>query len=285
VIGIRTNEDISSEHRHQLEGLPFVRGKVKIVSDQEVEVIVDDASMAVAVLLEWSQAQKLTVEMMEKKSPPFDDVFVRLIETEMRMIRIFKFLIRISSFLSKELTEIFRQPKLILTLVLGPFLIMFLFGLANPGQGRTLRTTFVVTDPNSFQKEIDTFTKSFSSSLVNYVIENDGELALKKLALNQTDMVIIIPDVPLKTIQSNQQAEFLVYHNEIDPFQIGYINSVGRIYVDEINRQFLQSMVEQEQGDSDSLQSNLEAAIIKTQTLRQAIPSGDVNAATQAADL
>ena len=41
-----------------------------------------------------------------------------------------KFLIRISSFLGKELTEIFRQPKLILTLVLGPFLIMSLFCLA-----------------------------------------------------------------------------------------------------------------------------------------------------------
>ena len=67
---------------HQLEGLPFVRGKVKIVSDQEVEVIVDDASTAVALLLEWSQVQKLTVEMMEQKSPPFDDVFVRLIEAE-----------------------------------------------------------------------------------------------------------------------------------------------------------------------------------------------------------
>ncbi len=90
------------------------------------------------------------------------------------MIRFFKFLIRISSFLDKELTEIFRQPKLIFTLVLGPFLIMFLFGLANPGQGRTLRTTFVVTDPNSFKKEIDSFAASFSSVLVDYVIESDG---------------------------------------------------------------------------------------------------------------
>jgi acylphosphatase len=59
-----------------------VRGKVKIVSDQEIEVIVDDASTAVASLLEWSQAQKLTVAMMEQKSPSFDDVFIRLIETE-----------------------------------------------------------------------------------------------------------------------------------------------------------------------------------------------------------
>ena len=82
LIGIRTNEEIQSQHRQQLESLPFVRGRAKIISDQEVEVIVDDASTAVALLLEWSQAQKLTVAMMDQKSPSFDDVFIRLIEME-----------------------------------------------------------------------------------------------------------------------------------------------------------------------------------------------------------
>ena len=82
VIGIRTSEELRFEHRQQLESLPFVRGKVTIVSDQEVEVIVDDANTAVVFLLEWSKAQKLTVAMMEQKSPSFDDVFIRLIETE-----------------------------------------------------------------------------------------------------------------------------------------------------------------------------------------------------------
>jgi len=197
------------------------------------------------------------------------------------MIRFFKSLIRISSFISKELTEIFRQPRLILTLVLGPFLIMFLFGMAYPDQGRILRTTIVVTDPNSFQKEVATFTESFKSSLVDYVRVSDKEQALAKLALNQTDMVIVVPDVPLETIQSNQQAEFLVYHNEVDPFQIGYIQSVARAYVDAINSQFLRSMVEQGQADSDSLQSNLKTAIVKTQALQHAIPTGNGN--TQAA--
>ena len=82
VIGIKTNEEMRFEHRQQLESLPFVRGKTKIVSDQEIEVIVDDAGTAISLLLEWSQAQKLTVAMMEQKSPSFDDVFIRLIETE-----------------------------------------------------------------------------------------------------------------------------------------------------------------------------------------------------------
>ena len=82
VIGIRTNEEIRYDHRHQLEALPFVRGKVKIITDQEVEVVVDDAGTAVGLLLEWTQAQKLTVAMMDQKSPSFDDLFIRLIETE-----------------------------------------------------------------------------------------------------------------------------------------------------------------------------------------------------------
>jgi ABC-2 type transport system permease protein len=162
---------------------------------------------------------------------------------------------------------------------------MFLFGMAYPDQNRTLRTIFVVTDPNSFQQEIGKFTQSFSLTSVDYVIENDKEKALAKLALNQTDMVIVVPDAPFETIQNNQQAEFLVYHNEVDPFQVGYIQSVARIYVDELNRQTLQSGAEQEKANSGSLQDNLKTAIEKTQALRKTIPVGDVKAAAQAAGL
>lgn len=201
------------------------------------------------------------------------------------MISFFKFLIRISSFMGKELTEIFRQPKLIVTLVLGPFLIMFLFGVAYPGQNRTLKTTFVVKDPISFQKEMDTFSKSFGSTIFDYVIENDKEKALAKLALHQNDLVIVVPDVPFETIQNNQQAEFLIYHNEIDPFQVGYIQSEARLYVDEINRQILQSVAKQEQVNSGVLQTNLKTALVKVQTLRQTIPQGAVNTTAQVADI
>ncbi|HLO14654.1 MAG TPA: ABC transporter permease [Anaerolineales bacterium] len=201
------------------------------------------------------------------------------------MIRIFKSLIRISSFLGKEMTEIFRQPRLILTLVLGPFLIMFLFGLGYPDQNRTLRTTFVATDPAAFQKEMTIFTKSFNSKIFDYVIENDKERAMAKLALNQTDLVIVVPDVPFETIKNNQQAEFLIYHNEVDPIQIGYIQSVARILVAEVNRQVLQSAAKQGQADSGSLQTDLETAIAKTQALRKDVPAGDVKTATQAAGL
>ena len=140
------------------------------------------------------------------------------------MQRLFKFLIRISSFMTKELTEILRQPRLVLTLVFGPFLIMFLFGLGYPEQNRTLRTTFVAEDPSVLPGNEELFTAPDSPAIADQDVETDKELALAKLALNQTDLVIAIPPNPMETVRNNQQAVFTIYHNEVDPFQIGYIN-------------------------------------------------------------
>jgi ABC-2 type transport system ATP-binding protein len=82
LIGIRTTEGIRFEQRRQLEDQPFTRGKVKVLSDQEIEMVVDEASTATPLLMEWAQAQRLTIEMVEPKSPPFDDIFVKIIEME-----------------------------------------------------------------------------------------------------------------------------------------------------------------------------------------------------------
>ena len=82
VVGIKTTEGMSSDQRHQLEALPFVHGKVKVIDEHENDIIVDEASTAIPILMEWCQAQKLNVETIEEKSPPFDDVFVKIIETE-----------------------------------------------------------------------------------------------------------------------------------------------------------------------------------------------------------
>jgi len=82
VVGIKTTEGLSYQQRHQLEALPFVHGKVKAIDEQENDVIVDEANTAIPQLMEWCQAQELAVETIVQKTPPFDDVFVKLIEME-----------------------------------------------------------------------------------------------------------------------------------------------------------------------------------------------------------
>lgn len=82
VVAIKTTEVIRYDNRKNLETLPFVRGKVKVIGDQEIEVVVDEANTAVPELVEALKGEKITVETIEEVSPPFDDVFVRLIEKE-----------------------------------------------------------------------------------------------------------------------------------------------------------------------------------------------------------
>jgi ABC-2 type transport system ATP-binding protein len=82
IVAIKTSELIRYENRKNLERLPFVRGKVKVISDQEIEVIVDEASTAIPELVEACKGEGINVETIEQVSPPFDDVFVKLIETE-----------------------------------------------------------------------------------------------------------------------------------------------------------------------------------------------------------
>ena len=52
--------------------------------------------------------------------------------------------IRLLAFFAKELAEIRRQPRLLLSLVLGPFLILLIFGLGFSGEQPKLQTLLVV---------------------------------------------------------------------------------------------------------------------------------------------
>lgn len=82
IVSIKTSEWIRYEERKKLETLPFVHGKIKVINDSEIEVTVDEASTAMPALMEASKAARIKIETMEEITPPYDDVFVRLIERE-----------------------------------------------------------------------------------------------------------------------------------------------------------------------------------------------------------
>ena len=82
IVSIKTKEWIKFESRKKLESLPFVRGKIKTISDQEIEIIVDEASTAMPALIEACKVERINLETIEEILPPYDDVFVKLIEKE-----------------------------------------------------------------------------------------------------------------------------------------------------------------------------------------------------------
>src|SRR6185437_4675905 len=66
---------------------------------------------------------------------------------------------RSTSFIGKEVVEVVRRPGALFSLIIGPFVIMGLFGIGYSGQYRPLNTIVVVpanstlpTDPSFYQQ-------------------------------------------------------------------------------------------------------------------------------------
>src|SRR5450759_1387527 len=194
----------------------------------------------------------------------------------------FRVIIRASSFFRKEIFEILRQPRLVATLVLGPFLILFIFGIGYRAQSRTLRTLFVA-QPNSpiAAQDIQQYEKSMGSMFIYAGVTVSQNEALDQLRRGQVDLVIVEPGDATSIIKNNQQAVFTLYNHEIDPVQVSYINYLGWLYVGTVNQQVLRSIAVQGQKDAVNLHTNLQEAHQNVSAMHQAVQSGDQTLAKQ----
>jgi ABC-2 type transport system permease protein len=183
----------------------------------------------------------------------------------------FRGIIRASSFFRKEIFDILRQPRLVATLVLGPFLILFIFGIGYRAQSRILRTLFVA-QPNSpiTAQDLQQYGKSMDSLLIYAGVTGNQNEALDQLQGGQVDLVIVEPGDATSTIKNNQQAVFTLYHHDIDPVQVSYINYLGWLYVTAVNQQVLRSFAVQGQKDAVNLHTSLQEAHQNVSAMRQA---------------
>ena len=198
------------------------------------------------------------------------------------MRNVFRGIIRASSFFRKEIFEILRQPRLIATLVAGPFLILLIFGIGYRGQGRSLRTLIVAqADSPVPAQDIQEYGKSMAAQFTYAGVTGNQAEALDQLKRGQVDLVIVEPRDITSTLRNNQRAVFSLYHNEIDPVQVSYITYLGWVFAGEINQQVLRSFVEQGQADTGDLRANLQQAHQNVSAMRLAVQSGDEALARQ----
>jgi len=171
-----------------------------------------------------------------------------------------RFLIRVSAFLRKEIFEIMRQPMLLFTLVLGPFLILLFFGIGYRNDARALRTVFVVEPNSPMTAKIEQYASSLGPQLIFSGVISDLEKAQTMLYNNEVDLITQVPAEPLKNLRNNQQSMFTLYHQEIDPIRTQYVDVFGRVYVNEINRRILRLITELGQTDLRQIEESLNIA-------------------------
>jgi ABC-2 type transport system ATP-binding protein len=83
VLQISPARPLSRQQLDALRSQPFVKErKVTLLPDLSLHVVVDDAGTAMPSLLGWLSEQDIEIERASEYNPPFDDVFVMLVQDE-----------------------------------------------------------------------------------------------------------------------------------------------------------------------------------------------------------
>jgi ABC-2 type transport system ATP-binding protein len=81
VIDLQSKEDLTWAQISQLQTLPYVRGRINLLPMRTYRLTVDNASTALPEVLQWSQDNNIDIESVKEFIPPFDDVFITLIQS------------------------------------------------------------------------------------------------------------------------------------------------------------------------------------------------------------
>src|SRR5215470_2140732 len=102
----------------------------------------------------------------------------------------FKTIIRLLSFFNKEINEVRRQPRLVLSLILGPFLILLLFGIGYAGERPKLKTALVLPQGGVEGMNVEELNRAIQLQVVQQL---QAELQKRGVEENIPAQVLVSP--------------------------------------------------------------------------------------------
>jgi ABC-2 type transport system permease protein len=199
------------------------------------------------------------------------------------MRTLIKRLIRAGAFIGKEIAEVRRQPRLVLSLILGPFLILLLFGIGYQGETSTLSGILVVPATGGYSQNIADYQKLVGSQLNIVSVTTNEQQALSDLNRHTVDLVVIVPEDIGREISAGAQVKVPVYFNEVDPLRRDWITYLTYIYTSELNKQTLAAAASQSQEDAGDVRSGLARIRKSLDTIEQHIDRGEFDRASEEA--
>lgn len=168
---------------------------------------------------------------------------------------------RTSAFLIKELVVAIGQPRLILGLIVGPFLLLLLFGIGFSGRPGSYDVVLVVPESPVVPVRTTAYREFFLWSLNLVDVTTDQGEALERLDRQEVDVVVVAPPQPLTDLAMDRPAVFRVFYNHLDPLDRSRINGLAFGHTRELNALLVAAMLDgilQAAGVRESDDSDLE---------------------------
>lgn len=126
-------------------------------------------------------------------------------------------IVRMASFTGKELREVLRRPGVLLSLIVGPFAIMFVFGLGYSGYRDPFSTEIVIPADANFPRDAEYYESLAPGRLDVVQVSDDPDAAEERLRAGDTDLLIVAPENASAELRAGRQTTILVAWNEVDP--------------------------------------------------------------------
>jgi ABC-2 type transport system permease protein len=171
-----------------------------------------------------------------------------------------KALTRILAFVGKELVEVVRRPGALFSLILGPFLILAIFGAGYSGYRRPLDTIIVVPQGSGLPTNVDAYQEISGAGLEVTDVTTDEASAEQRLQNRQVDVVLVAPNDVEQNFRAGKQSVIQVRVNVVDPVDQNYTTFLARALEREVNRIIVEKIAEEgqtyalSQGAADAAQ-------------------------------
>jgi ABC-2 type transport system permease protein len=190
--------------------------------------------------------------------------------------RIRSWFVRVSAFVRKDIVEIVRQPQLLLGVVLGPFLLLLVFGSSLGDLAPDLDTVIVAQRGSALFNLFEQFRFNPSARFKISEVTPDRDAALERLREGEIDIVLALPNEPQRTIRRGEPAEAILYHNFIDPLESRAIGTATQLSVGELNEEFVAALVRDAQVTAIEGRERLVRLQDAVGLLRASLQTGDL---------
>lgn len=168
-----------------------------------------------------------------------------------------KWLIRMLAFFIKEVNEMRRQPRLLLSLVGGPFLVLLLFGITFRNMSPVVETILVLPEGGVAGLDEAQIRRTIGQNFTLVDITTDRSEALARLEVNEIDLVQTIPADIQQRVVEGQAATLEFQTNTIDPTTEAWIQYLAYAEVNEVNKILLERLAQNAQTEALQLQVRL----------------------------
>ncbi|MCA1571454.1 MAG: ABC transporter permease [Chloroflexi bacterium] len=149
-------------------------------------------------------------------------------------------LVRMASFTGKELREVVRRPGVLASLILGPFLVMFLFGLGYSGYRAPFATEIVVPADSDFSRTAEDYESLAPGRLEITQVGEDRDAAEQRLGDGDIDLLVIVPDNSAEELRAGNQTTIRVAWNQVDPVYDQLATLATSILVSSLNAEIIE---------------------------------------------